>query len=129
MGLFSSKSKENEPKAKSTETRAKRLKAATETSSRAANVAKENALASANANTNDGGRSTQVRAGTLLISSGSSAFQDNRTLWSDEELLSQLRHIDRPTSANIVKLFDEGNTIPFICRYRREMINHMDADE
>lgn len=29
---------------------------------------------------------------------------------------------------NISQLFREENTIPFIVRYRKEMINHMDAD-
>ncbi len=30
--------------------------------------------------------------------------------------------------ANIVQLFQEENTIPFMVRYRKELINHMDAD-
>lgn len=49
--------------------------------------------------------------------------------WTDEELLCQLRFLDPDTSSNIVRLFDEGNTIPFMCRYRRELIGNRDADE
>lgn len=49
--------------------------------------------------------------------------------WSDEQLLAELKHLDRQTSLNIVKMFDEGNTIPFMCRYRRELIANLSPDE
>lgn len=49
--------------------------------------------------------------------------------WTDEQLLSQLQYLDFDTSTNIVRLFDEGNTIPFMCRYRRELIGNFDADK
>lgn len=52
-----------------------------------------------------------------------------RSKWSDEELLCQLQRLDPETSSNIVRMFDEGNTIPFMCRYRREMIGNLSADE
>lgn len=52
-----------------------------------------------------------------------------RKTWTDEELLCQLKFLDHDTSSNIVRLFDEGNTIPFMCRYRRELIGNRDADE
>lgn len=29
---------------------------------------------------------------------------------------------------NIIALLREENTVPFMVRYRKEMINHMDAD-
>lgn len=51
------------------------------------------------------------------------------TGWTDEQLLSQLQYLDFDTSSNIVRLFDEGNTIPFMCRYRRELIDNLDADK
>lgn len=51
------------------------------------------------------------------------------TGWTDEQLLSQLQSLDFDTSSNIVRLFDEGNTIPFMCRYRRELIDNLDADK
>lgn len=49
--------------------------------------------------------------------------------WSDEQLLAELKHLDRQTSLNIVKMFDEGSTIPFMCRYRRELIANLGPDE
>lgn len=57
------------------------------------------------------------------------SLQSNRKTWSDKELLAELKSLNLATSANIVKLFDEGNTIPFMCRYRRELIGNFDADE
>lgn len=53
----------------------------------------------------------------------------SRNKWTDEELLSQLQLLDPETSSNIVRMFDEGNTIPFMCRYRRELIGNLSADE
>lgn len=52
-----------------------------------------------------------------------------KTGWTDEQLLSQLQYLDFDISSNIVRLFDEGNTIPFMCRYRRELIGNLDADK
>lgn len=48
--------------------------------------------------------------------------------WTAEQLLSNLQNLDRTTSANIIRLFDDENTIPFICRYRRELTGNMDPD-
>ena len=46
------------------------------------------------------------------------------------ESISQLlaRELDRPLShiENVIKLLDEGNTIPFIARYRKELHGAMD---
>lgn len=120
MGGLLAKSKETKPKPKATVKRTEPAQPNGFGQSSQQNDANVNAPA----HSAYGGRSDIVS-----ISNVSNASQDNRVLWTDEELLSQLRHIDRHTSANIVRLFDEGNTIPFICRYRREMINHMDADE
>ena len=36
--------------------------------------------------------------------------------------------VERWVCVNIVKLLREENTVPFMVRYRKEMINHMDAD-
>lgn len=118
MGGLSSKSKENVAAAKSAVTKETKAKPSVD---KKVKLTKETASATAT--------KTPSESKALVLSTESTTFNDNRTLWSDEELLSQLRHIDRSTSKNIIKLFDDGNTIPFICRYRREMINHMDADE
>lgn len=55
-------------------------------------------------------------------------FEATGSPWTPEQLLSNLQGIDRATSANIIRLFDEDNTIPFICRYRRELTGNMDPD-
>lgn len=66
--------------------------------------------------------------GAHKAESKSKRFAATSGSWTAEELLSNLQHIDRATSANIIRLFDEDNTIPFICRYRRELTGNMDAD-
>lgn len=69
---------------------------------------------------------------TIPPPSASSSKRSSKTVrskWSDEELLCQLKRLDPETSSNIVRMFDDGNTIPFMCRYRREMIGNLSADE
>lgn len=48
--------------------------------------------------------------------------------WTPQQLLADIQNLDERTSANIIRLFDEDNTIPFICRYRRELTGDIDAD-
>lgn len=55
--------------------------------------------------------------------------KSSKKAWTDEEFLSKAKSIDYDTSSNIVRMFDEGNTIPFMCRYRRELIGNLSADE
>uniref|UniRef100_A0A8C5CPW0 S1 RNA binding domain 1 n=1 Tax=Gadus morhua TaxID=8049 RepID=A0A8C5CPW0_GADMO len=43
-------------------------------------------------------------------------------------LLSTMTVVERWVCVNIVKLLREENTVPFMVRYRKDMINHMDAD-
>ncbi|XP_053696973.1 uncharacterized protein YdcI [Sabethes cyaneus] len=52
-----------------------------------------------------------------------------RDQWDDHELLAEMQNIDRHTARNIIRLFEEENTIPFICRYRRELIGDMSPDD
>jgi transcriptional accessory protein Tex/SPT6 len=40
-----------------------------------------------------------------------------------------MQNLDLPRARNIVKLFKEDNTVPFICRYRKELIGEMTPDE
>lgn len=49
--------------------------------------------------------------------------------WTDEQLLSELQHIDQQTCTNIIQLFNDDNTIPFMCRYRRELIGDLSPDQ
>ena len=44
------------------------------------------------------------------------------------QLLSTMTVVERWVCVNIVKLLREENTVPFMVRYRKDMINHMDAD-
>ncbi|CAL8300330.1 unnamed protein product [Merluccius merluccius] len=48
--------------------------------------------------------------------------------WDLIELVSTLTCVERWVCVNIVKLLHEENTVPFMVRYRKDMINHMDAD-
>ncbi|KXJ74278.1 hypothetical protein RP20_CCG013983 [Aedes albopictus] len=52
-----------------------------------------------------------------------------REQWDDFELLAEMQNIDRRTARTIIKLFEEENTIPFICRYRKELIGDMSPDD
>ncbi|XP_055524195.1 uncharacterized protein YdcI [Wyeomyia smithii] len=52
-----------------------------------------------------------------------------RDQWEDHDLLAEMQNIDRHTARNIIRLFEEENTIPFIYRYRRELIGDMTPDD
>uniref|UniRef100_A0A8C7YBX5 S1 RNA binding domain 1 n=1 Tax=Oryzias sinensis TaxID=183150 RepID=A0A8C7YBX5_9TELE len=45
-----------------------------------------------------------------------------------KHLLSALTCVEKWVCANIILLLREENTVPFMVRYRKEMINHLDAD-
>ena len=49
--------------------------------------------------------------------------------WKDDELLAELEDLDRHIARNVIKLFDDDNTIPFIARYRKDMTGGMDPDK
>ncbi|XP_077438961.1 S1 RNA-binding domain-containing protein 1 [Vanacampus margaritifer] len=48
--------------------------------------------------------------------------------WDLIEVLSVQTCVERWVCANVVTLLREENTVPFMVRYRKEMINRMDAD-
>ncbi|CAH2254879.1 S1 RNA-binding domain-containing 1 [Pelobates cultripes] len=48
--------------------------------------------------------------------------------WNFVEVLSEKTNVDPWVCCNLIKLFKEENTIPFIARYRKELINNLDAD-
>lgn len=48
--------------------------------------------------------------------------------WDLAQVLSERTNIEMWVCANIINLFQDENTIPFIARYRKELINNMDAD-
>ncbi|KAL6102104.1 srbd1 [Pungitius sinensis] len=66
---------------------------------------------------------------TALPSSEAHGLRNELNMnWDLKELLSTLTCVDRWVCSNIVGLLQEENTVPFMVRYRKEMINHMDAD-
>lgn len=44
------------------------------------------------------------------------------------QVLSERTNVEPWVCANLIRLFQEENTIPFIARYRKELINNLDAD-
>lgn len=46
-------------------------------------------------------------------------------LW---QALSEITDVEPWVCANLIRLFQEENTIPFIARYRKELINNLEAD-
>lgn len=57
---------------------------------------------------------------------------DSATLepdWDTADLLSDCHNVSHADSKNIIRLFKEENTIPFLCRYRRELIGHRTPEE
>uniref|UniRef100_A0A8C5MCC5 S1 RNA-binding domain-containing protein 1 n=1 Tax=Leptobrachium leishanense TaxID=445787 RepID=A0A8C5MCC5_9ANUR len=48
--------------------------------------------------------------------------------WNFVEVLSEKTNVDPWVCSNLIKLFKEENTIPFIARYRKELINDLDAE-
>uniref|UniRef100_H3ANA6 S1 RNA-binding domain-containing protein 1 n=2 Tax=Latimeria chalumnae TaxID=7897 RepID=H3ANA6_LATCH len=48
--------------------------------------------------------------------------------WDLTQILSEETNIEPWVCANLIQLFSDENTIPFIVRYRKELINNLDAD-
>ncbi|XP_037662748.1 S1 RNA-binding domain-containing protein 1 [Choloepus didactylus] len=48
--------------------------------------------------------------------------------WDIVQVLSERTNIELWVCANVIRLFNDDNTIPFIIRYRKELINNLDAD-
>lgn len=48
--------------------------------------------------------------------------------WTDVEYISETNGVDKHIAENVVKLFNEDNTIPFIARYRRNVTGGMESD-
>nr|XP_046258077.1 S1 RNA-binding domain-containing protein 1 [Scatophagus argus] len=64
-----------------------------------------------------------------VLSSEAQALTNELNMsWDLIEVLSTLTCVERWVCANIIMLLREDNTVPFMVRYRKDMINHMDAD-
>ncbi|XP_075719334.1 S1 RNA-binding domain-containing protein 1 [Rhinoderma darwinii] len=48
--------------------------------------------------------------------------------WNIVEVLSEKTNIEPWVCSNLIQLFQDENTIPFIARYRKELINNLDAE-
>lgn len=53
----------------------------------------------------------------------------NNTVWNDVDWLAEFNNINPWTAKNIINLFDDDNSIPFIARYRRDLTSNMEAEE
>lgn len=50
------------------------------------------------------------------------------TSWNEAEVLTETFNTSVNTMKNIVQLLHEDNTIPFICRYRKELTGNISPD-
>nr|XP_031841639.1 S1 RNA-binding domain-containing protein 1 [Nomia melanderi] len=48
--------------------------------------------------------------------------------WTDIDYVSEVNNVEKHIAHNVIKLFKEDNTIPFIARYRRNMTGGMEPD-
>ncbi|KAI4460983.1 30s ribosomal protein s1 [Holotrichia oblita] len=62
------------------------------------------------------------------VPSKSDACNSSDSYWQNYELLSEYQNIDLNVSQNIIKLFDDGCTIPFIARYRKDATDNMSPE-
>ncbi|KAM5163536.1 S1 RNA-binding domain-containing protein 1 [Mantella aurantiaca] len=60
--------------------------------------------------------------------SPSSGHHETDMNWDIVEVLSDRTNVEPWVCANLIKLFQDENTIPFIARYRKELINNIDAE-
>ncbi|XP_046803831.1 uncharacterized protein YdcI [Lucilia cuprina] len=60
---------------------------------------------------------------------GRNSFWARRKVWTIDELLAETTNIEPRAARNIVQLFENENTIPFICRYRRDLVDHIEPEK
>lgn len=48
--------------------------------------------------------------------------------WTDVDYVAEANSVDKRIAENVVRLFNEDNTIPFIARYRKNMTGGMEPD-
>ncbi|XP_018431793.1 PREDICTED: S1 RNA-binding domain-containing protein 1 [Nanorana parkeri] len=60
---------------------------------------------------------------------GTSSGRDGTDMnWNFVEVVSERTNVEPWVCANLIQLFQDENTIPFIARYRKELINNLDAE-
>jgi Tex-like protein N-terminal domain len=52
-----------------------------------------------------------------------------KVVWDSAEVLCVYHNIAPNIAQNLITLFDNDNTIPFIARYRRGLTNNMEAEQ
>lgn len=58
-------------------------------------------------------------------------FNPNEPLdmdWTEVQYLGEIHNVSEHVASNIVKLFEQENTVPFIARYRKNMTGGLEAD-
>lgn len=53
----------------------------------------------------------------------------NESYWTDEKLLAEMCQCEAYVAWNFIKLINSDNTIPFIARYRKEMVQNFEAEK
>ncbi|XP_041034532.1 S1 RNA-binding domain-containing protein 1 isoform X1 [Carcharodon carcharias] len=64
----------------------------------------------------------------IKLQRGCVEIGDMQMNWNITQVLSERTNTEAWACANLIRLFKEENTIPFIARYRKELTNNMDAD-
>lgn len=62
------------------------------------------------------------------LSVESPAVLESELEWSVYELVAESQCIDEDVAKNTTELFEQGNTIPFIARYRKHITGNMEAE-
>lgn len=55
--------------------------------------------------------------------------KDDSVNWKIECVISEKLEVEEWISKNVVQLLDQGNTIPFIARYRKEQTGGLEVDK
>ncbi|XP_066535847.1 S1 RNA-binding domain-containing protein 1 [Hoplias malabaricus] len=64
----------------------------------------------------------------IKVKSANNLRDELQMNWDPIQVLAEKTGVEQWVCVNISQLIREENTIPFIVRYRKELINHMDAD-
>ncbi|KAM7173300.1 S1 RNA-binding domain-containing protein 1 isoform 1-T3 [Macrochelys suwanniensis] len=74
-------------------------------------------------------KSTTCPQGKPVKHPGSTKHQEELEMnWDIVQVLSERTNIEPWVCANIICLFRDENTIPFIARYRKELVNNLEAE-
>ncbi|XP_075216593.1 S1 RNA-binding domain-containing protein 1 [Lycorma delicatula] len=63
-----------------------------------------------------------------VLSNDEKPYEVPNPAWEPADLLAEMIELDIGIARNIVRLFENDNTIPFIARYRKELTGNMDPE-